>query len=584
MKVFFALLISWICISPLVAQIEAQPQEEYVVIDTLTLSLTTKDCRKYTTQSMEKMRKFTARLQKANNRYLYLYMNQEDLFLHSLCTFQIVNMRNETMPLLDLKAPTFQSNINNIDNSIKPIGMPNSKKEQRVTRPLANLNHDSTLPKYTPESEDRAEALMFDAWLSFNRFENKCSRERMKKPGQYFGELDSIGRANEYLLTNCRNCDDQKFEALKQEQQNLQMEIKRSELINDYINSRYKYMMLVMSDVPLGQLMLLPIKKVGYYFNAQFKENISIFNDRSPAETKVMSLLNKLPGFAQFMDFRGTLNIGQPNLKSIENLTAMSKQPKLNIDQLMENAPKESKEFLTALKGKSDNGTSIEKISTDAKEILDSDIDKENQLNGKKDSLLIKNDELKSTSDSLKIKKKEKEKNWQPNPLKTKRFIDRINFNANLQCDRKNSFLPSSSTFYVGLSYQYHKNGNIGVGTSYIQPFPRINLRTENNWNIPTTSGYGFRLFADFKVKKSLYTQCGYERNYRPYLGNVSHFENSTIMMPSVLAGLKIIYPVKNKKSNPSLEFLYDFLHSQTGQPAFVLRTGVTIKGKHHLN
>ena len=185
---------------------------------------------------------------------------------------------------------------------------------------------------------------------------------------------------------------------------------------------------------------------------------------------------------------------------------------------------------------------------------------------------------------TLQVKNRDKQE-WRPNPLKTKRIVDRINYGSNFQFDPRTTFLPSSSTFSASISYQISPFSNLGIGTSYVQPLPVRQSNKETKIYFPTSPGYGIRSSIDLKMYKHIYLQVGYERNYRSYIqGLVLSTENAQLScLQSGLVGLKIRYPVKNKLSRPTLEMLYDFLSQQTGQPAFMLRTGIEFNGKHAL-
>jgi hypothetical protein len=179
---------------------------------------------------------------------------------------------------------------------------------------------------------------------------------------------------------------------------------------------------------------------------------------------------------------------------------------------------------------------------------------------------------------------KSKNNEWQPNPLKTKRFIDRLNYGGTFQADKRNNFFPTSGTLAGQSSYQLHKNSNIGIGASWIIGFDRS--RGSGLSELPViqsfnSSGFGMRSFIDFKLRSSIFIQGGYERNYRSLL-RVNQLWNDKIgVTQSCLLGLKLKYRSSNKQSKPTLELLYDFMHNQTGQPAFVMRMGVEFNRKH---
>ncbi len=578
MKYFCIAIVLSIFSVRLHAQTHESNGEDYVVVDTSLIALTSGECNRYVSRTVKKMQKCTLRLQKTNNYYLHLYFKQEDAFLHSLCTLPASNFSGSTITdQARLKSYEISDNATSaLNTNGSDAGLRN--EHQQGSLPFEEMPF--SIPSACSESEVSAEALMMDAWYSFNRFENRSSRESNQIPDKYNSEVDSITCASNYLMTKCATCDSDKLSAVQTERHRLQQEMKRSELIQEYVHDRYQYMLTVMQDVPGGSTMLLPIKKLNYYLGSQLKECQALFQDRSPIERLVMASLSKSPLFHSFVDLKGQLG------GIVKSPMVTPSQPKLNLESLLENAPIESKSIVASLV-KGVKMTPNNDAATIAKDVKEEALKEKHKVKSTYDQYNANKEEMKSSVDSLKLAKKddskEKDSEWNPNPLKTKRFVDRLSYTANFQFDRRNSFLPASSTLAAGLSYQYFKNGNLGISGNFIQPMPKVQLHAEDKWSVPVSSGFGVRSFLDLKVRKSLFVQAGYERNFRPYNTGVANYHGGFNAMNSAMAGLKIVYPVKNKKSNPTLEIMYDFLHRSTGQPAFVMRTGIVLKGKHHL-
>ncbi len=237
---------------------------EYIVHTSAIDNLTQKECASFTRKNIKRIDKLTLRLQKTNNRYLHLFMVEEDAVLHSLCTAPAVPH--------SLSIPSSTPIINKVEDALTlhsqdtSISRPHFKRPEVISQEAFSKNGSR---------EARAEALMMDAWYSFNRFENLCGREGGKSLQRYNAELDTITVAALYLAQRpsaeipC-SCMDMLDVNLAREK--LSKEMKRTELIRQYISERQQYLQRVLADVPGSKAMLLPMKKCGHYFNAQVKE------------------------------------------------------------------------------------------------------------------------------------------------------------------------------------------------------------------------------------------------------------------------------------------------------------------------
>jgi hypothetical protein len=163
---------------------------------------------------------------------------------------------------------------------------------------------------------------------------------------------------------------------------------------------------------------------------------------------------------------------------------------------------------------------------------------------------------------------------FKTNPLKTKRFIERLKFGVNIQFNPTTKFLPSSSTIGLQLFYKLTVKSDIGVGASNI-----IGMgNSVNNLHL-SNQGFNLRSFFDYKLESFLYTTAAFEKNYTPVSSmKVKYSElnySNGIWTTSVLAGLTQKYRMK-KQTFGTISFLYDFLHDQhiPPTPAIVCRIG----------
>jgi hypothetical protein len=535
--------------------------DDYIVQDSSeAILMSTKQCRKLIYRQTRRIEAQTTRLAKVNNKYLHAFMKCEDALLHSLCSFNpaAVEQTKPQRPVAPnkLQSMNLASAANDVDNIHAPLPA-DRLKDQHGALP-------ETKADFFINMEARAEAMMMDAWYSFNRFENKSGREKSERPQRYDAAVDTLNVSMQYLSEKCQSCNDAGRADFVSANTRLKQEMKRSELIQSYINERREFLSSNMKGVPGAEAMLLPLKINEVYFSRHIGECKKLFLDRSKWEQKLLSKIGGAKDFASFMDQHGDLAMVQQS--------AQNSRPSLSLQELIDEKIQSGE--VSADKSKLLQDILPQGTMAKAKEAKELDKNVKNTL-ALSDSLSA----LKADSTSIAEKK---EAPWQPDPLKTKRFIDRFSIISNLQFDNRSTFLPASATGAAGIQFMYHRNGNLGAALSCIQPMPRLRPGSEDSFRIPTATGLGLRTYADFRLKSALFAQAGYEINWRPY--EVGSATGRWERMPSAMAGLKIKYPVGKTRTAPTIEFLYDFLHAQTGQPAFVFRTGVNIRGKHGIH
>jgi hypothetical protein len=171
-------------------------------------------------------------------------------------------------------------------------------------------------------------------------------------------------------------------------------------------------------------------------------------------------------------------------------------------------------------------------------------------------------------------------KDWTPNPLKSKRFIDRITYGFNLQASPRTTFFPTAGTLSGQAAYQITTKMNLGMGASYIAGLTPLSTGEGQGVRRLSTNGLGLRSYLDWNFTRRLYLQGGYERNYRNPLPNPQILTPKSSWSESGLVGLKLKTP-STKRTQKTMEILYDFMHERTGQPALVVRLGMELRPKH---
>jgi hypothetical protein len=462
------------------------------------------------------------------------------------------------------------------------------KKTQRLTKNLKKRNDqyltafDRTQEKLLNQlcilNERSAEYLRKDAQYSLNRFNNITCRESEQQPkGKYSGltqrraDIESVLKVSNDSTRNDGACACSGLEDLKKAQAELNKELKRTEIIQGYISEREQFLSKTLHNVPEVSKSLMGVQKLEHYFGSQLKENLRIFSLSSKWETQYLTQLAGIIAPA-------------PNMIASVQASPLPDWPNLKLEDLLSNAPEETKEAISQLKNPVStiqNQQEIKKVQGD----LEGFSQKMDTLGGR---LISENDtigESRNGADTLKLKKQKSE--WKPNPLKTKRFVDRLIYTGALQVDRKTMWFPASGTITGGLGYQVHVRSTIGLGTHWTLAVDKTSERVGDGKLYKRqllSNGFGGRIYADLQLFKPLYFQGSYECSQRAY----SYAIQKTELLPtrqlqaSCLLGLKIKYPAR-KNQRPTFEILYDFLHSQTGQPAFIMRTGIELKPKNSL-
>ena len=116
--------------------------------------------------------------------------------------------------------------------------------------------------------------------------------------------------------------------------------------------------------------------------------------------------------------------------------------------------------------------------------------------------------------------------NFKPNRQKTKTFLKRLEYGYNIQSQKNNTLLPTTSDIAATLGYKLNDKTTVGLGLAY-------KLGWGNGWkNINLSNqGVGFRSYFDVKFPQSdkrrslwnyltnnLWLSGGYELNYLPEL------------------------------------------------------------------
>ena len=147
--------------------------------------------------------------------------------------------------------------------------------------------------------------------------------------------------------------------------------------------------------------------------------------------------------------------------------------------------------------------------------------------------------------------------NFKPNGQRTKTFLNRLEYGANIQTQRASSYFPVTSNIGAMVGYKLNDKSDLGLGLSY-------DLGWGTNWNNIklTQQGLGLRSFVDWQIKNSWFLTGGYEENYMNVFTSIQQLKNYSAWQSSGLIGLSKQYRI-SKKLNGNLQLLWDFLSYQ---------------------
>ena len=145
---------------------------------------------------------------------------------------------------------------------------------------------------------------------------------------------------------------------------------------------------------------------------------------------------------------------------------------------------------------------------------------------------------------------------FKPNSQKTKPFLKRLEYGANIQSQKASNFFPTTSDIGLSIGYKLNDKSIIGIGASYKMGLGR-------GWNNIRLSheGVGMRTFADIKLKGSFWFSGGYEHNYKSAFRNFDQLRERNAWQQSGLVGISKVVSLKTKLfKKTSIKLLWDFL------------------------
>lgn len=415
------------------------------------------------------------------------------------------------------------------------------KQEEKLLRKLSKF--DSSKAKLIAETAK-------------NRFEQL--EAKLKNPGklsQYIPGLDSMATTLNFLkgesgaLSQVSAVKDKVKDALGKMDE-LKAELKKAEDIKAFLKERRQQLKESLEKLGFARE-LKKINKQAYYYTQQLKEYKDILNDPKKIEKKTLGLLSKTKLWKDFFRKNSMLaslfRIPDPdeplNMASLAGLQTRAQVNGLIQQQIASGGPNAQQQLQQNLQAA------------------------QSQLNELKSKVIKAGG---GSSDA------EMPEGFKPNDQKTKSFLKRLEYGANIQTQKASLFFPVTSDLGLSLGYKLNNRSVIGVGASYKMGWGR----GWNDINI-THQGLGLRTYLDWKIKGSFWLSGGYEQHYRSAFSGIDQLRGKSGWQQSGLLGLSKIVSVKSKLfKKTKLMLLWDFMsYGQVprGQ-ALVFRLGYAIK------
>ena len=370
----------------------------------------------------------------------------------------------------------------------------------------------------------------------------------------YSGHLDSLTTALNFLKgQNLSTADLQKTLS---KYTALQDKLNQREVIKKFIAERKRLLKENFEKLGMPEA-VKGFQKQAYYYAAQVKEYKALFEDPSKLEKKVMELVmnteqfkaffQKHSGLASLFALPGSSPVGggQVGAVSLQGL-----QTRASVQQ--------------AITQRIGTGPQVQQMVQQNIQAAQGQLNKlKNKLNQ------YGSGSYGNSSGDIDLPE-----GFKPNQQKTKSFLQRLEYGANIQSQKASNYFPVTSDVGLSLGYKLNDHSSLGVGAAY-------KLGWGKGWNNIklTHEGLGLRSYLDYKLKGSLYISGGYEQNYRTAFNTVQQLRDYSTWQTSGLVGLSKKYKV-SKKLKGEMKLLWDFLSYQQvpRTQAVLFRIGYSFK------
>lgn len=372
-----------------------------------------------------------------------------------------------------------------------------------------------------------AKQLFGDIDDNYAQLKSAASQQAGRFSNVYSGHMDSMKTALNFLqqnnLINQSGAAGLQMQSALNSYADLQGQLNQAEAVKKYLKARQQQLREQLEKFGLVKE-FRKFQKEAYYYRQQVNEYKQLLEDPSRLEEKLLQVANAIPAFKKF--FRQHSELGRLfRLPGNDEPTALiaGLQTRASVQQ----------DLLQRFGSGPDVRNAMQQGMGAAQAELSRLKNKLNSPGGDSDI-----------------------PGFKPNNQKTKSFWQRVEFGANVQSVKSNSYFPVTSDLALTAGYKINDKSIAGIGASYKLGWGQ-NIR---NIRI-TNEGVGFRSFLDWKLKGSLYASGGFEYNYQQPFDGIPQLYAVDNWNKSGLLGVSKIVSVQNKFFRKTkIQLLWDFL------------------------
>jgi hypothetical protein len=367
----------------------------------------------------------------------------------------------------------------------------------------------------------------------------------------YVPGIDSMQTAIGFLSKSGLPVDKlQKLQALGQQLKQLQGSLANASEIQQYITQREAFLQSKLSQYGGLTKQLSGMNTKVFYYQQQLSQYKDILNNQQRQQQLILAVVRQVPAFQQFWQKNSMLSRLFPQPANTGTLqSGAGLQTSAQVGKMIQQKLGTAKE---------DNGQNGGQFLQQQAGQAQGEVD---QLKQKLDRLNIPGGSSDMALPDL-----------TPNTQRNKTFLNRLEFEFNIQNSNATTILPTISTIGLGMGYKLSDKATVGVGISYL-----LGLGNGLNQIRLSNQGVGLRSFVDIKAKKSIWLTGGLEYNYMQQFTSIKNIRDLSLWQRSVLIGVMKKFNVGKRSGN--VQLLYDLLAAEEvpqGQ-AFKVRFGYSL-------
>lgn len=363
----------------------------------------------------------------------------------------------------------------------------------------------------------------------------------------YNANLDTLKASLRYLksmlgLTEHVGGTQQKLAGSLQQVQELENRLAMSAQVEKYLQERKAVLSRVMQQyahLPVGAASIFTrYKEMGFYYRQQLKVYKDELNDPDKIEKRAIAALSQTPSYVQFMSQHSELAALFPKPEGLGTPTALNGlQSRSQVQEVLQ-------------KTASSSGQS-------GQQYIQEQADQAQGMLSRMKASVSKYGQSGVDLDMPDFK---------PNSQKTKTFLKRLEYGANVQFGKSTTYLPATGNLALSVGYMINDRSTLGVGAGYI-----FGMGSGLDHLRFSSQGLTLRTFMDWKIKGTYYVTGGYEQSYLTGISSIAQLKDRSAWQQSALIGLEKKYRI-NSKLTGEVQLLYNPLYKQALPPGQMIQ------------